>query len=83
MQKGRNKPHNTLFTTVKLTDGMRLCDTAQIKKRLYLFQLKNGNQCGQGSAPTDPTFSKYCRYFSFTRMASSLALPPERRNVVT
>ena len=23
----RNKPHNILFTTEKLTDGMRLCDT--------------------------------------------------------
>jgi len=25
-----NKPHNNLFTTVKLTDGIRLCDTTKI-----------------------------------------------------
>jgi hypothetical protein len=30
MQKGRNKPHNILFTTEMLTAGMRLCDTTQI-----------------------------------------------------
>ena len=26
----RNKTHNILFITEKLTDGMRLCDTTQI-----------------------------------------------------
>jgi hypothetical protein len=30
MHKVRNKPHIILFTTEKLTDGMRLCDTTQI-----------------------------------------------------
>ena len=27
MHKARNKPHNILFTTEKLADAMRLCDT--------------------------------------------------------
>ena len=27
MHKVRNKPHNILFTTEKLTAGMLLCDT--------------------------------------------------------
>jgi hypothetical protein len=52
MHEVRNKPRNILFTTEKLTDGMCLCDTAQIMQRLYLFQLKNANQRGQVSAPT-------------------------------
>jgi hypothetical protein len=52
MRKVRNKPRNILFTTEKLTDGVRLCDTAQIMQRPYLFQLKTTNQRGQGSAPS-------------------------------
>jgi hypothetical protein len=30
MHKVRNKAHNILFATEKLTDGMHLCDTTQI-----------------------------------------------------
>ena len=37
MQKGRNKPHNILFTKEKLTAGLCLCDPAHIMYGLYLF----------------------------------------------
>jgi len=31
MHEVRNKPHNILITTEKLTAGMRFCDTTQIR----------------------------------------------------
>jgi hypothetical protein len=49
MQKGRNKPHNILFTTQKLTAGMRLCDTALSCNGFIYFSRRM--QINVGKAP--------------------------------